>query len=61
MTKLLQYEPTFQARQHGGAFRGRAPQITACDLPKRELCPPKRGLCPEEINHRGDTGVQFEA
>ena len=44
-----------------GAFRGRAPQMTACAPPKRKLCPSKRGLCPEEINRLGATGVQIEA
>ena len=48
-TKLL-----VQARRHGGAFRGRAPQMTAC-------APSKRGLCPEEINRLGVIGVQIEA
>ena len=31
-----------------GAFRGRAPQITACSPPpKRELCPPKARILPQ--------------
>ena len=37
-----------------GAFRGRAPQMTACALPKW-------GLCPDEINRLGATRVQIEA
>ena len=35
-----------------GALRGRAP--------KSLLVSPKRGLCPEEINRLGATGVQIE-
>ena len=35
-----------------GAYRGRAPPI-AC------LCPPKRGLCPEEINWLGASEAQM--
>ena len=49
-----------QARRHRGAFRGRAPQITAC-TPQTRIVPPKRGLCPEEINKLGATEAQFEA
>ena len=45
---------SLQARRHGGAFRGRAP-TNDC------LCLPKRGLCFEEINRLGATGVQIEA
>ena len=45
---------TRQSRRHGGAYRGRTP-LNDC------LCPPKRGLCPEEINRFGATGVQIEA
>ena len=37
-----------------GEFRGRAP-------PNDCLCPPKRRLCPEEINRLGAIGVQIEA
>ena len=36
-----------------GSFRGRAPP--------NEICAPKRGLCPEEINRFDAIGVQFEA
>ena len=43
-----------QNRRHGGAYRGRAPQ-TDC------LCPPKRGLYPEEINRLRASGAQIEA
>ena len=32
-----------------------------CPPPKRKLCPPKRGLYPEEIDRLGATGVQTEA
>ena len=35
--------------------------MTACAPPKRKLCPLKQGLCPEEINRLGATGVQIEA
>ena len=49
-----------QTRRNGGAYRGRAPQLTACAPPKRKLCPPKRGLCPEEINRLGASGAQIE-
>ena len=38
-----------QARRHGGAFRGRVPQITACSPPKQELCRPKSGLCAKKV------------
>ena len=48
-----------QARRHGGAFRGRAPQMTAC-APQTKIVPSKRGLFPEEINRLGATGVQIE-
>ena len=51
---------TVQTRRHGGAYRGRAPQLTACAPPKRKLCPPKRGLCPKEINRLGASGAQIE-
>ena len=29
--------------------------------PQTKIVPPKRGLCPEEINRLGATGVQIEA
>ena len=29
--------------------------------PQIKIVPPKRGLCPEEINRLGDTGVKIEA
>ena len=50
-----------QARRHGRYFGAMPSQITASAPPKQELCPSKRGLCPEEINKLGATGVQFEA
>ena len=48
-----------------GATRGPSgavhPQITA-RAPLNENCaPPKRELCPKELNRLGATGVQFEA
>ena len=36
-----------------GAYRGRSP-------PPDCLCPPKRGLCPKEINRLGASGAQIE-
>ena len=51
-TALLTYRTVPQTRRHGGAYRGRAP--------KRKLCPPKRGLCSEEINRLGAAGAQIE-
>ena len=39
----------------GEAFWSRAPPQT------RELCSPKRGLCPKKSNKLGATGVQFKA
>ena len=37
------------------------PQVTAC-APQTKVVPqPKRGLCPEETNRLGVTGVQIEA
>ena len=52
---------TGQARRHGGAFRGCAPPNDCLCPPEWKLSPPKRGLCPEEINRLGATGVQIEA
>ena len=44
-----------------GGIPGRAsPQMTAC-APQKKIVPPKRGLCPEESNKLGVTGVQIEA
>ena len=48
------------ARRREGAFRGRAPQMTAC-APQTKIVPPKRGLCPEEIYRLGVIGMQIEA
>ena len=50
-----------QARRYGGAFRGRYPQMTACDPQAKIVSHPKRGLCPEEINRLGAIGLQIEA
>ena len=36
-----------------GAYRGRAP-------PNENCAPPKRGLCPEEINRLGASGAKIE-
>ena len=44
----------------GGHFGAVPPQMTAC-APQTKIVPPKRGLCPEEINRHGATGVQMEA
>ena len=54
------YSSSVRARCPGGAFRGRAPQMTAC-APQTKIVPPKRGLCPKEINRLGTTGLQIEA
>ena len=44
-----------------GAFRGcAAPNDCLCP-PNKSCAPPKQGLCPEEINRLGATGVQIEA
>ena len=51
-------------RGHSGAVPS---QMTACAhpnencAPQTKIVPPKRGLCPEEINRRGATEVQIEA
>ena len=52
---------TAQTRRHAGADRGRAPQLAACASPNENCPPPKRGLCPEEINRLGASGAQIEA
>ena len=44
----------------GGHFGAVPPQMTAC-VPQTKIVSPKRGLCPEEINRLGATGVQIEA
>ena len=44
-----------------GAFRGLAPQMATCAPQTKIVPPPKRGLCPEEINRLRATGVQLEA
>ena len=44
----------------GGHTGAVPPQLTACAPPKRKLCLPKRGLCPEEINRLGASGAQIE-
>ena len=46
-----------QARRHGGAFRGCAPQITAC-APQTRSMPPMQGLCP--VNGQND-GLFFSS
>ena len=35
-----------QARRHGGAFRGRAPQMTACAPPTENFAPPQARTVP---------------
>ena len=50
-----------QARRHGGAFRGHAPQITACAPLNENWAPLKRGLCPKGSYWLGATAMQFEA
>ena len=49
-----------QTRRHGGAYRGRAPKWLLVP-PHTKTVPPKRGLCPKEINRIGATGLQIEA
>ena len=45
--------PLPQARRHTGGHTGAVPpQLTAC-APQTKIVPPKRGLCPEEINRFG--------
>ena len=44
-----------------GCIPGRALQMTACAPQTKIVPPPKRGLCPEEINRLGATEVQIEA
>ena len=56
--RLINFYPGPAPRGHTGAV---PPQITACAPHKRNLYPPKRGLCPEEIKKLGATGVQIEA
>ena len=41
------------------AYRGRAPP-TDCLCPQTKIVPPKRGLCPKEINRLGASGAQIE-
>ena len=42
-----------QTRRHGGHTGAVPPQLTACIPPNENCAPPKRGLCPEEINRFG--------
>ena len=49
-----------QARRHGGHSGFVPPQMTAC-APQTKIVPPKRELCPEEINRLGAFGVKIEA
>ena len=49
-----------QTRRQGGHTGAVTPQMTAC-APQTKVVPPKRGLCPEEINRLGASGVQIEA
>ena len=40
-----------------GGIPGRAPQNHCLCSPKRELCPPMRGLCTQKSNRLGSNGV----
>ena len=52
--------PGYQTRRHEGANRGRA-LPTNCLCPQTKIVPPpKRGLCPEEINRLVASGAQIE-
>ena len=52
--------PGYQTRRHEGANRGRA-LPTDCLCPQTKIVPPpKRGLCPEEINRLVASGAQIE-
>ena len=44
-----------------GAYRGRAPPNDCLCSHQTKIVPPKRGLCPEEINRLGATGVLIKA
>ena len=48
-----------QTWRHGGHSGAVLPQLTACP-PQTKIVPPKRGLCPEEINRLEATGAQIE-
>ena len=39
-----QVESIWQTRRHGGAYRGRAPQMTAC-APQMTACAPQATAC----------------
>ena len=53
--------PADQTRRHRGGIPGPCPPNDCLCSPKRKLFPPKRGLCPEEINRLGAIGVQIES
>ena len=61
LAKIEAYRTVYTSRPSttGGAYRGRAPQLIAC-APQTKIVPPKRGLCPKEINRLGASGVQIE-
>ena len=48
-----------QTRRHEGAYRGRAPQMTACAPPNENCAPPSEDCAPKKINRIGATAVQI--
>ena len=42
-----------QARRHEGAFRGRAPQMTACAPPNENCAPPSEDCVPKKLTGSG--------
>ena len=44
----------------GGAYRGRAPQMTACALPNENCAPPARTVPRRNLQAGGYTGVEIE-
>ena len=49
-----------QAQRNGGHSGAVLPQMTVCAYPNKNCAPPKRGLCPEEINWLAAAGVEIE-
>ena len=42
-----------QARRHGGVFRGRAPQMTACAPPSENCASPSEDCAPKKLTGSG--------
>ena len=53
--------PMPQTRRHGGHAGAVPPQMTGLVPPQTKVVPPNGGLCTEEFNRLGATGVQIEA